>query len=76
MIIDKDTNPSRDVYYIGSELLAILDKYDSKEIDLVDAFNLLNKKVKISMSLFILTVDWLFLLGSIKSQKGLIEKCF
>ena len=76
MIIDKDTNPSRDVYYIGSELLAILDKHDFKEIDLVDAFNLLNKKVKISMSLFILTVDWLFLLGSIKSQKGLIEKCF
>ena len=76
MIIDKDTNPSRDVYYLGSELLAILDKHDSKEIDLVDAFDLLNKKVKISMSLFILTVDWLFLLGSIKSQKGLIEKCF
>lgn len=76
MIIDKDTNPTRDVYYIGAELLAVLDQHSSKEVDFFVAFDLLNKKISLSMSLYVLTIDWLFLLGSIRSKKGVIEKCF
>ena len=76
MIIDKDTNPARDIYCRGSVLLEILEKHSCKVIDFFDAFQLLNKKVTISMSLFILTVDWLFLLGTIRSKNGMIEKCF
>jgi len=76
MIIDRDTNPSRDIYYLGSELLAALDQHTAKEVDFFVAFDLLNKKVQVSMSLYVLTIDWLFLLGSIRSQDGVIEKCF
>lgn len=76
MIIDKDTNPTRDIYYLGSELLEVLDQLPAKEVNFFVAFDLLNKKTAVSMSLYILTIDWLFLLGSIRSQEGVIEKCF
>lgn len=76
MIIDKDTNPTRDIYYLGSELLAVLEQQSAKKVDFFVAFDLLNKKTSISMSLYILTIDWLFLLGSVRSQDGVIEKCF
>lgn len=76
MIIDKDTNPTRDIYYLGAELLAVLEEQPIKEVDFFAAFDLLNKKKQITMSLYILTIDWLFLLGSIRSKNGVIEKCF
>ena len=76
MIIDKDTNPIRDVYYLGAQLLAVLDNHKSSRIDFFDAFILLNEKIKISMGLFILTVDWLFILGSVRLDNKEIIKCF
>ncbi|VVH61356.1 hypothetical protein BSPWISOX_1549 [uncultured Gammaproteobacteria bacterium] len=76
MIIDKDTNPTRDVYYLGSELLAVLEQQSAKKVDFFVAFDLLKKQTNISMSLYILTIDWLFLLGSVRSYDGAIEKCF
>ncbi len=76
MIIDKDTNPTKDIYYLGAQLLEVLDNYQENTIDLFHAFTLLNKKIKISMGLFILTVDWLFILGSIRLNNKEIIKCF
>lgn len=76
MIIDKDTNPEKDIYYLGAQLLEILDNHQSNKIDLFHTFTLFNKKIKISMGLFILTVDWLFILGSVRINKKEIIKCF
>ena len=76
MIIDKDTNPTRDIYYLGAQLLKILDNHQSNAVDLFQAFTLFNKSIKISMPLFILTVDWLFILGSIRLNNKEIIKCF
>ncbi|MBA5249075.1 MAG: hypothetical protein FE834_06020 [Gammaproteobacteria bacterium] len=76
MIIDKDTNPAKDIYYLGAQLLEVLDKHQSNTIDLFQAFALFNQKIKISMGLFILTLDWLFILGSIRLDNKEIIKCF
>lgn len=76
VIIDKDTNPTKDIYYLGAQLLEVLDNYQSNTIDLFQAFTLFNEKIKISMGLFILTVDWLFILGSVRLNNKKIIKCF
>jgi hypothetical protein len=76
MIIDKDTNPTKDVYYLGAQLLDILANHKSNTIDLFQAFALFNEKTKISMGLFILTLDWLFILGSVRLDNKEIIKCF
>lgn len=77
MIIDKSINPERDLYYLGGVLIDILSNKNVKEIDFMDLYALLNKKQTITINLFSLTLDWLFILGVItKGENGKVKKCF
>ena len=74
MIANQDNHPQRQLYYLGAKTLEILrDKGGS--VDFFDIYQELKVKEDISIRLFILTVDWLYLLGTIKSHKGIIEQC-
>lgn len=76
MIVSKDINPERDVYYLGAKVIEII----SNEIDVVDFFDVyrkINLSEKVSMNLYSITLDWLYILGVIEnSEKGHIQKCF
>ncbi len=77
MIVSKDINPERDVYYLGAKVIEIMDKQQNNEQDFFDVFQRLNKQENVSVSLFTLTLDWLFLAGAInKTDKGDLQKCF
>ena len=76
MIIGKDIKPDRQVYHLGALLLKVLQDSPSTTIGLFDMFERINKYETVSMNAFILTVDWLFLLGAITSDSGRIIKCF
>lgn len=77
MIVNKDINPKRDVYYLGAKTIEILSAEKNKVVDFFDVFQKLNASEHISINLFILTLDWLYLIGSIEElQKGKIVKCF
>jgi hypothetical protein len=77
MIINKNTNPERDLYYLGGKVIEVLNLSAKNEIDYFDLFISVNKSNKISLRLYSLVLDWLFILGVIKKgDKGLIIKCF
>lgn len=77
MIINKQRNPERDLYYLGGKLIEVISDSNKREYDYFDLFNDFNKSNKVSLNLFSLTLDWLFVIGAIKkSNKGKIEKCF
>jgi hypothetical protein len=76
MIIDKNINPERDVYFLGAKAIDVISSSDSKVIDYFELFHNLNKTQKISINLYSLVLDWLFILGIIKKDNGVIEKCF
>ena len=77
MIVSKDINPERDFYYLGAKTIDILSSSQTKKMDFFDVFNTLKLTEDISLNLFTLTLDWLFILGVIdNSQKGYIVKCF
>ena len=77
MIVSSDINPERDVYFLGAKVIEIMDVVQSRQLDFFDVFQSLNKNEKVSMGLFTLTLDWLFLAGVInKTNKGDLEKCF
>lgn len=77
MIIDKNTNPEKDLYFLGGVLIDILDKTDKPQIDYLDLFVLFNQKREITFNLYSLTLDWLFILGLVtKGENGKIKKCF
>ncbi|WP_372339308.1 ABC-three component system middle component 6 [Flavobacterium sp. '19STA2R22 D10 B1'] len=77
MIINKNINPERDLYYLGGKVIEKLSSFDENEIDYFELFVSVNKSNKISLNLYSLVLDWLFILGVVKKgSNGLIVKCF
>ncbi len=77
MIVNKNINPERDLYYLGGRVIEVLNALNQKEVDYFDLFLAVNKLVKITLNLYSLVLDWLFILQIIKKgKKGLIIKCF
>jgi hypothetical protein len=77
MIVNKNTSPERDLYYLGGKVIEILDLSSNTEFDYFELYADLSKNQSISINLFSLVLDWLFILGVIKKgNKGLLEKCF
>lgn len=76
MIIGSDIHPKREVYYLGGIVLGAFDTSPEDAHDFFSLYQSVNKLEQISVTLFALTLDWLFLLGLIDSKKGLIRKCF
>lgn len=77
MIVNKNINPERDLYYLGGKVIELLDNSNNAKFDYFELYSKLNKNHDISINLFTLVLDWLFILGAVKKdKKGLLEKCF
>ncbi len=77
MILGKDINPKKQIYYISALVLNELKSFDSSEFDFFDVFNSLKTKEKdLTVNLYSLSLDWLYLLGAIKKHKNRLIKCF
>lgn len=77
MIVNKNINPERDLYYLGGKVIEVLNSSNNQEFDYFELFVDVNKIDKISLNLYSLVLDWLFILGAInKGNKGVIKKCF
>ena len=73
MILNQNSNPDRQIYYLGARLLEIIPP--NNPIVFFDAYQALQDIEKISMPLFLLIVDWLYLLGAIKLEQGQLLRC-
>lgn len=77
MIINKNINPERDLYYLGGKVIEVLNLFNQNEVDYFELFLSVKKSNEVSLNLYSLVLDWLFILGVIKKgNKGLIIKCF
>ena len=77
MIVDKNINPERDLYYLGGILIDVLASKSKVDIDYIDLYQSLNQKQEISINLYSLTLNWLFILGVVsKGENGKIKRCF
>lgn len=77
MIVNKNINPERDLYFLGGKVIEVLNSLNQNEVDYFDLFLSVNKLNKITLNLYSLVLDWLFILKIIKKgDKGLIIKCF
>jgi len=74
VIVNQDNHPQRQLYYLGAKTLETLNSKGGA-VDFFDIYQEIKIKEDISIRLFVLTIDWLFLLGAITSDKGLIERC-
>ncbi len=77
MIINKNTNPKKDLYYFGAKIIEVLDASKNKDVDYFQLYETFNEQHNISIVLFDNALTWLFILGVIKRvNKLIIEKCF
>jgi len=75
LILGRDTHPERNLYYWGAQVLTLLGHNDNDGVGCVDLFERLKSMHDISFDLFVLALDWLFLLEAIESKGGMIHKC-
>ncbi len=77
MIINSNITPDRDLYYLGGKVIEVLVSNEEKEVDYFDLFQKVNTELNISLNLYTLVLDWLFIIGVINNaENGLIKKCF
>ena len=76
MILGRDIHPERKLYYTGSLILVTLKEVRSSRLAYFKLFENVHKKYGLSINMFTLTLDWLFLLGVVKHTNGEVEKCF
>ena len=76
MIVNRDSNPSMELYYVGAIIISSLIDSDQEKKDFFALYESVKEESNISMHVFMLALDWLFLLGSINSADGEIYKCF
>lgn len=76
MIIGKDIHPERKIYFFGALVLEILSTKTKERISSFSIFEELKLSHDISTEIFLLTLDWLYMLGAIEGSEGFIKKCF
>ncbi|NOQ74456.1 MAG: hypothetical protein GQ574_20770 [Crocinitomix sp.] len=77
MIVNKNTSPQRDLYFLGGKVIEMLDDSKQSDFDFFELYKQLNDSQDVSISLFSLVLDWLFILGVVKNGvNGNVKKCF
>jgi len=77
MIISRDTNPAKDLYYAGGLILQYFIKDSIKTITPYRLIQNLKNECKLSTNIIYLSLDWLYIIGSIDlNENGEIVTCF
>lgn len=76
MILGKDVHPERKIYYWGAIVIDGIRQHGGEEIPFFSLFEEIRADHEISIDVYALTLDWLFLLGAIEGEEGVIKKCF
>ena len=75
MLLPDNIKPELTIYYNGA---VILEELKNKEkYDIIDLYQKVSQKHKMSFMTFMLSIDWLYLIDvAIINKNGEIEKCF
>ncbi|WP_241971664.1 ABC-three component system middle component 6 [Yersinia intermedia] len=72
MLLPKDIHPKDCLYYNGGFIIDVLKSFG--EIELIELFCETVKTTEMSISIFILSLDWLFLIGIVElNSNGNLE---
>jgi hypothetical protein len=74
MLLPDNIHPEHSIYYNGAFVLKILQK--KKKIELLELFKEVKEISKMSFPIFILCLDWLYLINIAEQEDGKITLCF
>lgn len=73
MLLPDHIKPENSVYYNGGIVLKVLLSKGNQ--NLLNTYMCVQEECKMTFSLFLLCIDWLFLIGSIKINNQKVELC-
>lgn len=74
MLLPDNIHPENSIYYNGAIVLKVLQQ--NNNIELLELYSLVKKERDISFQIFILSLDWLYIIdiASLKDEK--VNLCF
>jgi len=73
MLLPDNIHPRNSIYYNGALVLQVLQR--EKEIDLINLYQEVKKIKEMAFSVFILCLDWLFIVNIAEVKEGRVELC-
>lgn len=73
MLIPDSIHPENTIFYNGAIVLKALQKY--KKISLLDLFSEIKKEYDISFQIYLLSIDWLYLINVAETKEGIVALC-
>lgn len=74
MLLPDNIHPENSIYYNGAIVLEVLQ--NNNNIELLELYLLVKKTRDMSFSVFILSLDWLYLMDIAYLKKEKVELCF
>jgi len=75
MLVPDNIHPEQTIYFNGALVLKAIKEIQT--IDMLDLYIKTNSEREMSMPVFLLCLDWLFLLDLITlNNQGKVERCF
>jgi hypothetical protein len=75
MLVPDNIHPEQTIYFNGAFVLKVIQKHRVR--DMLDLYIKTQAEREMSMPVFILCLDWLFLLNLVKlNNSGEVELCF
>lgn len=74
MLLPDNIHPEHTIYFNGAFVLQAIQKH--KSIEFFDLYLSVLKQHEMSMAIFVLCLDWLFLIDQVDfNERGLVEIC-
>lgn len=73
MILPNPISPENSLYYTGSVVIEAIG--EDREIDVDSLYSKVKKEHSLSRELFILTLDWLYLIEAIENNGKFLKLC-
>ncbi|TNJ46088.1 hypothetical protein KFZ70_09090 [Tamlana fucoidanivorans] len=73
MLLPDNIHPENSIYYNASLALKILQEHG--KLDMLDLYQKISKTKKISFPVFILCLDWLYIINVAELKKGEVKLC-
>ena len=73
MLLPDNIHPENSIYYNGAIVLQVLQKND--KLEMLELYHKVNQVQNISFPLFILCLDWLYLIDAAKLKEEKVELC-
>jgi len=74
MLLPDNVHPENSIYYNGSIVLQVLQNND--KLEMLELYHKVNQVQNMSFPVFILSLDWLYLIDAAELKKEKVELCF